>query len=147
MELTVQDVSGYDGVPEDATISGWITAALESKDVSLTVRIVDDTEMAELNQQYRHKSGATNVLSFPFENPPGVETDILGDIVICAPVVDREAKEQGKNLLSHWAHMVVHGILHLRGFDHETDEQAAEMERLETDILTSLGFPAPYAVA
>jgi probable rRNA maturation factor len=87
------------------------------------------------------------VLSFPFENPPGVESNILGDIVVCAPVVDREAREQDKTLLSHWAHMVIHGVLHLQGYDHETDEQAAEMEQLETGILSDLGFPAPYAVA
>ncbi|MCG6975697.1 MAG: rRNA maturation RNase YbeY [Acidiferrobacterales bacterium] len=147
MELTVQDVSGYDGIPDDATIAVWITAAIGVKDVSITVRIVDEVEMAELNQQYRHKAGATNVLSFPFENPPGVESNILGDIVVCAPVVDREAREQDKTLLSHWAHMVIHGVLHLQGYDHETDEQAAEMEQLETGILSDLGFPAPYAVA
>ena len=147
MELTVQDVSGYDGIPDDATIAVWITAAIGVKDASITVRIVDEVEMAELNQQYRHKAGATNVLSFPFENPPGVESNILGDIVVCAPVVDREAREQDKTLLSHWAHMVIHGVLHLQGYDHETDEQAAEMEQLETGILSDLGFPAPYAVA
>ena len=147
MELTVQDVSEYDGVPDDATIASWVTAVLGDADVSVNVRVVDEVEMAELNQQYRHKPGATNVLSFPFENPPGVETDILGDIVICAPVVEREAREQDKTLMSHWAHMVVHGVLHLQGYDHETDKQATEMEQLETGILNGLGFPAPYAVA
>ncbi|KPK12530.1 MAG: hypothetical protein AMJ68_01210 [Acidithiobacillales bacterium SG8_45] len=147
MELTVQDVSEYDGVPDDATIASWVTAALGDANVSVTIRVVDEVEMTELNQQYRHKPGATNVLSFPFENPPGVETDILGDIVVCAPVVEREAREQDKTLMSHWAHMVVHGVLHLQGYDHETDKQAAEMEQLETGILTGLGFPAPYAVA
>ena len=101
--------------------------------------------MAELNEQYRHKSGTTNVLSFPFENPPGAESNILGDIVVCAPVVEREAREQGKTLMSHWSHMVVHGILHLRGYDHETDDEAKAMEDLETQILTGLGFDAPYA--
>jgi probable rRNA maturation factor len=147
VELTVQDVSEYDGVPDDATIASWVTAALGDANVSVTIRVVDEVEMTELNQQYRHNPGATNVLSFPFENPPGVETDILGDIVVCAPVVEREAREQDKTLMSHWAHMVVHGVLHLQGYDHETDKQAAEMEQLETGILTGLGFPAPYAVA
>ena len=143
----MQDVSEYDGVPDETTIAGWVAVVLGDANVSVTVRVVDEVEMAELNQQYRHKSGATNVLSFPFENPPGVETDILGDVVVCAPVVEREAREQDKTLMAHWAHMVVHGILHLQGYDHETDKQAAEMEQLETGILTGLGFPAPYAVA
>ena len=97
-----------------------------------------------MNQRYRSKSGPTNVLSFPFEDPPGVESDELGDIVVCAPVVDREAVEQGKTAQEHWAHMVVHGVLHLCGYDHIDDKDADEMENEETRILTGLGFPAPY---
>lgn len=144
MELVVQDVSEYDGVPDNAALNAWATAALGQKDLSVTLRIVGEQEMTELNEQYRHKSGATNVLSFPFENPPGAESNILGDIVVCAPVVEREAREQGKTLQSHWSHMVIHGILHLRGYDHETDEEAKAMEDLETRILAGLGFDAPY---
>ena len=144
MELVVQDVSEHDGVPDNATLNTWATAALGQRDLSVTLRIVGEQEMAELNERYRHKSGVTNVLSFPFENPPGAESNILGDIVVCAPVVEREAREQGKTLLSHWSHMVIHGILHLRGYDHGTDEEAKTMEDLETRILTGLGFEAPY---
>jgi probable rRNA maturation factor len=144
MGLVVQDVSEHDGVPDNATLNAWATAALGQRDLSVTLRIVGEQEMAELNERYRHKSGVTNVLSFPFENPPGTDSNILGDIVVCAPVVEREAREQGKTLLSHWSHMVIHGILHLRGYDHETDEEAKTMEDLETRILTRLGFDAPY---
>ena len=105
----------------------------------------DEAEGRRLNHKFRGRDRATNVLSFPFEPPPGVEFDQLGDLVICAPVVAREATAQGKSAAAHWAHMVVHGMLHLQGYDHETDEQAAEMEARETRILTALGFAAPYA--
>ncbi len=145
MELVVQDVSEHEGIPDNEILKAWATAALDQQEYNITLRIVGEEEMAELNEQYRHKSGTTNVLSFPFENPPGAESNILGDIVVCAPVVEREAREQGKTLMSHWSHMVVHGILHLRGYDHETDDEAKAMEDLETQILTGLGFDAPYA--
>ncbi|MEJ2327702.1 MAG: rRNA maturation RNase YbeY [Chromatiaceae bacterium] len=127
-------------------IDRWVRAALgAADDRELNIRIVNEPEMAELNSRYRHKEGPTNVLSFPFESPPGVNSAILGDIVICAPVVRREAGEQGKALAAHWAHMVVHGIMHLRGYDHENEADAERMEAAETEILTGLGFPAPYA--
>jgi probable rRNA maturation factor len=125
----------------------WAEAALQSLDqdsVSLSVRVVDAQEITELNQRYRSKSGPTNVLSFPFEDPPGVDSDELGDVVVCAPVVEREALEQGKTTEEHWAHMVVHGVLHLCGYDHIEDDDAEKMENEETRILTGLGFPAPY---
>ena len=109
------------------------------------VRAVDEAEGRRLNHEFRGRDRATNVLSFPFEPPPGVALDHLGDLVICAPVVAREASAQGKPAAAHWAHMVVHGMLHLQGYDHETDEQAADMEGRETRILTALGFAAPYA--
>ena len=134
-------------IPTAAEVQHWAEAALQSIEqasVSLSVRIVDEQEIADLNQRYRSKSGPTNVLSFPFEDPPGVESDELGDIVVCAPVVDREAVEQGKTAQEHWAHMVVHGVLHLCGYDHIDDKDADEMENEETRILTGLGFPAPY---
>ena len=101
--------------------------------------------MTVLNQRYRGKDGATNVLSFPYAPLPGVNSALMGDVVICAPVVEVEAREQGKRPEVHWAHMVVHGMLHLQGFDHETEHQAIKMERVETDILTGLGYPDPYA--
>ena len=105
---------------------------------------MDEDEGAELNEAYRRKQGPTNVLSFPFEAPPGVELSLLGDIVVCAPVVAREAGEQGKILESHWAHMVVHGCLHLLGYDHMEPVEAEAMEALETEILGGLGYPNPY---
>jgi probable rRNA maturation factor len=146
VRLTVQDVSGDGDVPDPAEIDRWVRAALVvDGDRELNVRIVGEPEMAELNSRYRHKEGPTNVLSFPFESPPGADSEILGDIVICAPVVRREAGEQGKSLPAHWAHMVVHGIMHLRGYDHEIEADAERMEAAETEILTGLGFPAPYA--
>jgi len=108
------------------------------------VRIVDEAEITALNRQYRGKDGATNVLSFPFEAMAGVETGQLGDVVICAPVVAAEAVTQGKSLQAHWAHIVMHGVLHLLGYDHHRDAEAQEMEALETRLLASLGFPDPY---
>jgi probable rRNA maturation factor len=113
----------------------------------LVVRVVDEMESAELNQQYRHKSGATNVLSFPFEVPPGVPLEELplGDLVVCAPVIQREAREQDKTEGAHWAHMVVHGVLHLLGLDHIDPQQAVVMEEKEVGILKQLGISNPYA--
>lgn len=110
------------------------------------IRVVDETESAALNQQFRDKSGATNVLAFPPEESvmPGAELPQLGDIAICGAVVAREAAEQGKPLEAHWAHMVVHGCLHLLGFDHMTDAEAAEMEARECELLGQLGIPDPY---
>ena len=111
----------------------------------LTVRIVDEAEGTELNERYRHRTGPTNVLSFPFEQPALLQPPLLGDIVLCAPVVAREAAAQGKAPAAHWAHLVVHGVLHLLGHDHEDERQAEEMEALERDILATLGLPDPYA--
>ena len=98
-----------------------------------------------MNSRFRAKDRPTNVLSFPYERMPGMPVHHVGDLVICAPVVEREAAEQHKAVEAHWAHMVVHGVLHLQGFDHTDDNEAARMEELETDILAALGFPAPYA--
>ncbi len=114
------------------------------QEMEFTIRIVGLDESQELNNAYRQKNKPTNVLSFPFESPPGIYIPILGDLAICENVVRQEAIEQEKSVIAHWAHMVVHGILHLRGFDHIEDEDAIIMERMETDILTQLGFPAPY---
>lgn len=149
MLLEIQRASRSVRLPTDADLQSWAEAALESGPgtaAELVIRLVDEAESSELNGLYRHKQGPTNVLSFPFEAPPGVETAILGDLVICAGVVEREAEEQGKSLESHWAHMVVHGALHLQGYDHLDEEQALNMESREIAILNGLGFPNPYEV-
>jgi len=134
------------GIPAAATLRNWVGRALQGRrpDAELALRIVDEAEMTALNRRYRGKDGPTNVLSFPYEPLPGVETGQLGDIVICAPVVAAEAQIQGKPLEAHWAHMVMHGVLHLLGYDHHTEAQAQEMEGLETRLLGGLGLPAPY---
>ncbi|MFT6051669.1 MAG: putative rRNA maturation factor [Halioglobus sp.] len=134
-------------VPEEGDIRSWIEAALSMhrEDVELTVRLVDVAEMAELNESYRGKSGPTNVLSFPADLPAEVTLPLLGDIVICAPVVAREASAQHKPEMAHWAHMTVHGTLHLLGYDHLEEREAVAMEVLETEILARLNYPCPYA--
>ncbi|EAQ97370.1 rRNA maturation RNase YbeY [Congregibacter litoralis] len=108
------------------------------------LRIVDEAEMQQLNAQYRARNTPTNVLSFPADLPADVTLNLLGDIVICAPVVKKEATNQGKPLAAHWDHMLVHGVLHLLGFDHESDAEATHMESLETQALATLGWPCPY---
>lgn len=113
-------------------------------EAELSVRIVDEDESQALNLQYRGKDKPTNVLSFPCELPDGVELPLLGDLVICAQVVAKEALEQGKVLHAHWAHMVVHGTLHLLGYDHIEDGEAEEMEAIEIQVLLELGYPNPY---
>lgn len=134
------------GLPTAEQIEQWATAAVQpqSDEVEMTVRIVDEAESHALNLNYRGKDRPTNVLSFPFECPDEVELPLLGDLVICRQVVEREAQEQDKSLMAHWAHMVVHGSLHLLGYDHIEDDEAEEMESLETQIMTELGFADPY---
>lgn len=125
----------------------WAEATLHAIDRQadeLTVRITDEAEISELNEQYRAKQGATNVLSFPFDAPVGIEDGLLGDVVICAPVVEREARQQGKPVEAHWAHMIVHGVLHLCGYNHIDDNEAQQMEGLERTIMNKLGFADPY---
>ncbi|WP_118796383.1 rRNA maturation RNase YbeY [Haemophilus haemolyticus] len=135
-----------EGLPTEEQIVQWATAAVqpEGDEVEMTVRIVDEAESHELNLTYRGKDRPTNVLSFPFECPDEVELPLLGDLVICRQVVEREAAEQEKPLIAHWAHMVVHGCLHLLGYDHIEDDEAEEMESLETQIMQGLGFDDPY---
>lgn len=133
--------------PRPADFQRWAEAALVTPgaDRELTIRVVSEAEMTALNTTYRHKSGPTNVLSFLYEPAAtGVAAELLGDVVICAPIVAREASVQGKPVLAHWAHLVVHGALHLQGYDHQRAAEAAAMERLETKILNGLGFPDPY---
>ena len=134
------------GLPTVEQIEQWAIAAVQpqSDEVEMTVRIVDEAESHALNLNYRGKDRPTNVLSFPFECPDEVELPLLGDLVICRQVVEREAQEQDKPLMAHWAHMVVHGSLHLLGYDHIKDDEAEEMESLETQIMTGLGFADPY---
>ena len=134
------------GLPTAEQIEQWATAAVQpqSDEVEMTVRIVDEAESHALNLNYRGKDRPTNVLSFPFECPDEVELPLLGDLVICRQVVEREAQEQDKPLMAHWAHMVVHGSLHLLGYDHIEDNEAEEMESLEAQIMTGLGFADPY---
>jgi len=134
------------GLPTAEQIEQWATAAVQpqSDEVEMTVRIVDEAESHELNLNYRGKDRPTIVLSFLFEGPDEVELPLLGDLVICRQVVEREAQEQDKPVMAHWAHMVVHGSLHLLGYDHIEDDEAEEMESLETQIMTGLGFADPY---
>ena len=134
------------GLPTAQQIEQWATAAVQpqSDEVEMTVRIVDEAESHALNLNYRGKDRPTNVLSFPFECPDEVELPLLGDLVICRQVVEREAQEQDKPVMAHWAHMVVHGSLHLLGYDHIEDDEAEEMESLETQIMIGLGFVDPY---
>lgn len=146
-ELTVDLQRAFEapGIPEDAEFEDWAQAAWLGEDPSeVTIRIVAGEESAELNSQYRGKSGPTNVLSFPFEAPAGITVPLAGDLIICAPVVEKEAREQQKTLKEHWAHMVVHGMLHLQGYDHIEDKDAEVMEALEIRLLGQLGFSNPY---
>jgi probable rRNA maturation factor len=138
-------------VPTEEDIRNWIAAALEGRSakeqVEVSVRLVDIDEMAQLNENFRGKKGATNVLSFPAELPAGLSLPLLGDLVICAPVVRSEAEQQGKSPSAHWAHMTVHGTLHLLGYDHIDEEEASVMEALETTILAKLNFSCPYEIS
>ena len=135
-----------DSLPTEAQLQGWLDGTILGfqEEAEVTVRLVDEAESRELNHTYRGKDKPTNVLSFPFEVPPGMEMSLLGDLVICRQVVEKEAQEQGKPLEAHWAHMVVHGSLHLLGYDHIEDDEAEEMEALETEIMLALGYEDPY---
>lgn len=147
------DHAAQQRVPDVEAIQMWAEAAIKQAGIGqsekqITVRIVDVDEITQLNVQYRQKTGATNVLSFPFEWPPEVpeeERDAsLGDLVICAAVVEEEAVKQNKSPEAHWAHMIVHGTLHLLGYDHITDDEAQQMEREEIIVLNSFGYADPY---
>ena len=147
MDLDVQNASTMPDLPGYGQLRRWAAAALTGRRVGaqLSIRLVDEPEGAALNRRFRGGRGETNVLSFPYEPLPGVtDCDLIGDLVICAPLVVREAREQGTPLEAHWAHLVVHGVLHLLGYDHSDTAEATEMEGLERHILLGLGFPAPY---
>ncbi|EIW87917.1 hypothetical protein AGRI_15400 [Alishewanella agri BL06] len=144
--LDLQLASSASDLPDVTQFQRWLQAAILpfQDEAEVTIRIVDEQESQQLNLQYRGKDKATNVLSFPFQCPPGIELPLLGDLVICAGVVRAEAAEQNKPLAAHWAHMVVHGCLHLLGFDHINDADAEQMEAEEIQILQQLGISNPY---
>jgi metalloprotein, YbeY/UPF0054 family len=140
-----------EGLPTLEQFTHWVETALafeaqteDFPETEMTIRIVDEEESQTLNREYRGKDYPTNVLSFPFEVPEGIELPLLGDLVICRQVMEREAKEQQISLASHWAHLAVHGTLHLLGYDHIEEAEAEEMEGLETKIMQKLGFEDPY---
>ncbi|GGP64737.1 endoribonuclease YbeY [Shewanella algicola] len=149
LDLDLQIAIEASNLPTQAEFETWVRTAIGQTmpEVELTIRVVEIAESQQLNSTYRGKDKPTNVLSFPFEAPPEVELPLLGDLVICAKVVEQEATEQNKPLNAHWAHMVIHGCLHLLGYDHIIDEEADEMESLETQLVEGLGFTDPYKEA
>lgn len=144
--VDLQIATADENIPSEASFSAWVAAALpaDQQDAELTIRVVSLAESEALNSQYRNQPKPTNVLSFPSDLPEEIGIPLLGDLVICAAVVEAEAAAQGKALEAHWAHMVVHGTLHLLGYDHIDDAEADIMEALETQLVTQLGFTAPY---
>lgn len=137
--------SGDDDVPEPGMLQTWASAAyLDKTPAVASLLVTTPDEIQKLNKQYRDKDKATNVLSFPMQSPEEVDVCLLGDIVLCASVIDEEAQQQSKTRFSHWAHMVVHGMLHLQGYDHIDNDDAEKMEQLEINILNQLGFKSPY---
>jgi len=145
IEVDIQRASEAPDQPDDDSLIRWAALALRDKpDHELTIRLVDADESQALNSEYRHKDYPTNVLSFPADLPPELNIPLLGDLVICVPVVNREAAEQGKPREAHWAHMVIHGCLHLLGHDHIEDADAEAMEQLERQLLAELGIADPY---
>ena len=148
IDVDVQFAAKSQQIPDRQSIKMWVRTVLAdyNKDTELAIRVVDEHEGIELNKKWRQLDTPTNVLSFPVSDIEATNHNILGDIVICAPVVAREAREQGKSIDAHWAHMVVHGVLHLLGHDHITKEDTKIMEALETDILANLGYADPYTI-
>ncbi|MCZ2720546.1 rRNA maturation RNase YbeY [Marinomonas sp. 15G1-11] len=145
LQVATQDTSN---LPSQTQLEEWVQVALPTMgdEFEVTIRIVDIEESQSLNHEYRGKDKPTNVLSFPFEAPPGLDLPLLGDLIICRQIVESEAKEQEKPVFNHWAHLVIHGILHLRGYDHIDDDDAEEMESMEIDLLKIFSIPNPYLI-
>ena len=146
-ELEVQRIAETAYIPDNAEFQLWLETVLTDygKDVEVLIRVVDTQEMSALNKQYRHKLGTTNILSFPFDAPETIEGSILlGDLVVCATVLETEAREQKKSLKDHWTHIIIHGILHLLAYDHINENDALEMEAKEIIILQQLNIDNPY---
>ncbi len=146
--IDIQIASDFDPLPTQMQLQTWTEAALQhlKNHTEITIRIVDAPEIQALNKNYRHKDKPTNVLSFPMEIPEDIGVNLLGDVVICAPIIWQEAEQQNKDYEAHFAHMVVHGCLHLLGYDHTSPEEAGKMEPLEVELLESLNFSNPYEV-
>lgn len=146
IELDLQIASDASSIPQQSQFLLWLGEALRERraDTEVTIRVVDEAESQHLNHQYRQKNTPTNVLSFPAEVPEFIELPLLGDLVICAPIIEKEAQQQQKKPHDHWAHMVIHGVLHLLGYDHIEESEAEEMEALEIQQLAALQIDSPY---
>ncbi|MCK5829743.1 MAG: rRNA maturation RNase YbeY [Methylococcales bacterium] len=144
--IDVQIVSQSEEIPTQEQFQYWVDAILtnSSENSEIVIRIVDEPEMIQFNHKYRNKEEATNILSFPFEIPDGVKSNFLGDLLICTPIIEKEALLQNKELDHHWSHMIVHGVLHLLGYDHIDNHEAEEMEALEIKILKKINIENPY---
>ncbi len=141
LKLTVQFATDKTNIPNRQQFRNWVSAAL-NKPAEIVIRIVDIAEGEELNRKFRAKDSATNVLTFVYDD----SLPLMGDIVLCAPVISMEAEQQHKDLMAHYAHLTVHGVLHLQGYDHINDEDASIMESLETKIIAGFNYPDPYAI-
>lgn len=144
--VEMQFASDSKNIPDHQKFQYWVDTVLrdDSQNSEVVIRIVDEGEMIEFNEQYREKQGPTNILSFPFEAPDSVESSLLGDLLVCAPILENESELQNKKLEDHWAHMIIHGVLHLVGYDHMDDVEAEVMEALEINILKSININNPY---
>jgi probable rRNA maturation factor len=146
VNVDVENVSSYEDIPDQTCFHQWVSASLSNykNSAEVAIRIINEDESAKLNYQFRKKNYATNILSFPADLPKSLNLSLLGDLAVCVQVVIREAIEQNKEINAHWAHIIVHGSLHLIGYDHEDDLAAKNMEALEIKILGDLNFPSPY---
>ena len=146
IKITLQIIASNTFIPSRYFLQRWVNNALSNQIGSslVNIRLVSKKESAELNSTYRHKKGPTNILSFPFEPPPEISSPFLGDLVICAALVNQQAQQQAKTRLAHWAHLVIHGCLHLTGYDHIYDKDAIKMETVEIQLLEDLGYENPY---
>lgn len=144
--VDIQLASESKEIPTPVQFQQWVDGILtdNSEDSEIVIRVVDEPEMVQFNEQYRNKKGATNILSFPFDKPDEIKSNLLGDLLICAPIISKEALIQHKKLEHHWSHMIVHGVLHLLGYDHIDHKEAEEMETLEIKILKKLHIQNPY---